>query len=202
VDRGPGVAAGVADDVGERLLHDAQRRQVDPGGHRPGLALDGEVDIEAGRPGPSHQAVQVAQAGRGDLGSPRPGLAVRPVLADATAQHAQHRVQLRERLLARLVDGLKGGAGLLGPLVQQVQRHPRLHVDERDVVGQHVVQLPGDEQALLARATKGLFPRHMGPLGTPLEADTRDLAGGADQRQPDEVRRRAGEAAGLLHLVG
>jgi hypothetical protein len=111
-------------------------------------------------------------------------------------------VQLRERLLARLVDGLEGGARLLGPLVQQVQRHPRLHVDERDVVGQHVVQLPGDEQALLARATKGLLPRHVGPLGTPLEAAARDLAGGADQRQPGEVRGRAGEAAGLLHLVG
>ena len=106
----------------------------------------------------------------GTWGAHAPDSPVRPVLAEAAAQHLQHRVQLLKRLLARLVDGLQGGAGLLGPLVQQVQRHPRLHVDERDVVGQHVVQLPGDEQALLARATTGLLPGHMGPLGTPLEA--------------------------------
>ena len=37
-------------------------------------------------------------------------------------------------------------------------------------MGQHVVQLAGDEQALLARATPGLLPRHVGPLGTPLQA--------------------------------
>jgi hypothetical protein len=127
---------------------------------------------------------------------------VLPVLAEAAAQHVKHRAQLSERRLARLVDRLQGGAGLLGPLVQQVQRHPRLHVDERDVVGQHVMQLPRDQQALLAGATSGLLPRRLGPLGTPLEAAARDLAGGADQRQPGEVRGLAGEAAGLLHLVG
>jgi hypothetical protein len=40
------------------------------------------------------------------------------------------------------------------------------------------------------------------PLGAPLQAATRDLGGGADQWQPDEVRGGVGEAAGPLHLVG
>ena len=111
-------------------------------------------------------------------------------------------MQLGQRLLAGLVDGRQGGAGLPGPLVQQVQGHPRLHVDERDLVGQHIVQLPGDEQALLAGATAVLLPRHLGPLGAPLEADTGDLAGRAGQRQPGEVGGRLGGAAGPLHLVG
>ena len=48
----------------------------------------------------------------------------------------------------------------------QVERGAGLHIDERQVVGDHVVELPGDPQLLLARAQPLLPPRGRGAAST------------------------------------
>ena len=54
-------AAGVLDDVGQRLLEDPERRQVDALGERARVALDGELDPQAGRARALQQVVEVGQ---------------------------------------------------------------------------------------------------------------------------------------------
>ena len=137
------AGAGVADDVGERLLHDAEGGQVDAGGAR-GRASPVTSSV-ARRARPRARASTSASRSRRP-GGRAPGRG--PVVA--APQHVEHRAQLAERLLAGVLDGGERRAGLLGLLVQQVQGDAGLHVDERDVVGEHVVQLAGDAQPLLA----------------------------------------------------
>ena len=95
--------AGVAHDVGQRLLDDAVGGQVDAGGQavgdasprRPALAVDAlDPHVEAGAARAVDQAVEVGQAGGGGQ---RGGLAL--------AQQVEHRAQLAEGLLAGVLDG-------------------------------------------------------------------------------------------------
>ena len=57
----------------------------------------------------------------------------------------------------------------------QVQGDAGLHVDQRDVVGQHVVQLLGQHQPLLADASTLLVLGHPLPLGGLRPADADEL---------------------------
>ena len=169
--------AGVAGHVGQRLLDDPEGGQVGPGRQGPGQPLDPGAHLQAGRAGPGDQAVQLGQAGgRG----PRRRLV-------ALAEHVEHRPQLPKGVVAGLLDGHQGGAGLARLLVHQVQGHAGLHVDQGDVVGEHVVQLAGDAHALLAGPPPGLLGP--GPLGglAALAGGQGHLGDGEDEQQPAEV---------------
>ena len=79
-----GAGPGVADDVGQRLLHDPERCQIDARRERPALAVHLERDPDASRGGAGHEVVKPVQARRR-----RPGC----LLAGA-AQDAEHRADL------------------------------------------------------------------------------------------------------------
>ena len=160
--------------VRQRLLHDPVGGEVDIGRQRPRLTVDPHVDVEArgGRPG--DQVGQPLEARGGAPGRP---------LVDL-AQDPEHRTDLTERLGGRVVDHRQRGPSLLGSLVEQVQRHPGLHVDQRDVVGQHVVQVTGDPQPLLLGAPQSLLFAAATHGGDPLAARAHRLAGEQQHQQP------------------
>ena len=143
---GRGAGPRVADDVGQRLLHDPERCQIDARRERPTLAVHFQRDPDAGRGGAGHEVVKAVQARRR-----RPGR----LLAGA-AQHAEHRADLAQGVGARLVDRRQRDPRLLGLLVHQMQGDAGLDVDQRDVVRQHVVELLGDAQPLLVGLAAGL----------------------------------------------
>ena len=75
----------------------------------------------------------------------------------AVAQQVEGGAQLAQGVVARMLDGREGRARLVGMLVEEVQRDARLHVDEGDVVREHVVQLLRELQPLLARLALARF---------------------------------------------
>jgi hypothetical protein len=143
----PGGAGAMLVRVGQRLLRDPVRRQV--GHHRqlPRLAELTELHRKTGRRETGQQVGQPGEAGR------RLGV-VRLVRA---AQHAHHRLNLGEHAVRRLPDVVQGGRHLIGPAVEDVGGRAGLHVDHRDVVRHHVVQLAGDAQPLLGDPAAGLL---------------------------------------------
>ena len=68
------------------------------------------------------------------------------------AQDVEDRAQLFERVLARVLDRAQRGTGLLRQLVAEVERDAGLHVDERDVVRDDIVEVTRDPEPLVARA--------------------------------------------------
>jgi len=74
-------------------------------------------------------------------------------------EHSDQRTQLDERFLAGVFDRRQRRLGLFWAPVNQVQGDPRLDVDQRHVVSDDVVQLPGDAQPLFVYLpTFGLGP--------------------------------------------
>ncbi|GAB3887429.1 hypothetical protein GCM10027612_26260 [Microbispora bryophytorum subsp. camponoti] len=59
----------------------------------------------------------------------------------------------------------------------------RLNVDQRDVVGEHVVQLLGHGEPFLARLPPGLLPRHPIAFGEALAAHPLELRDGEREQQ-------------------
>ena len=135
--------------VGERLLDDPVGRDIHIGRQLPLRAALLDVDGQARGGRAVGQVIEPAQAW---ARRPRGTCPVLP-------QHPEHRPQLGEGLLAHLVDRGQGDSGPFRLPVDQVQRRVGLHVDDRNVVCHHVVQVPGDAQPLLAR----LPPRLIGP---------------------------------------
>jgi hypothetical protein len=176
----------VAHHVGHRLLHHPEGGQVDAGWQAAGGGGVDPVDrhVESGRPRALDQ--------RGQVGQPGGRLAGRRL---AHAQDVEHRAQLAQRVAAGVADDGQRRAGLLGVLVQQVEGHPRLDGDEGDVVGQHVVELLGDAQPLLAGLAAGL----LGPDGLGLRGL---LAAAADQLDPGGQGHQPGADAGDGAPVG
>ena len=162
-------------DVRERFLHDPEPREFDRGGEQPHRTLDLFPHRKAGRVRPDHEVVEASQGRRRVL---------RTVLFVDPPQHAEHRSELRERLLARVLDRGECGPSLLRPFLEQVEGDPGLHVDHRDVVGQHIVQLARDRQALLARVPALFFLLHPGRRRDALSADADDLCSPGDDEQP------------------
>ena len=146
------------------VLQDIHETPVDalmPGGEIQGNSiatvlrnLPLQVDLRGDRqPGVRGQLVEPVQAER--------RLPGRRLLLGA--QHAEHRADLAQRLGARRLDRGQRLAGLLRPVVHQVQPHPGLHVDQRQVVAEHVVQLAGDPQPFLGRLPALLLLAAPGP---------------------------------------
>ena len=96
-------------------------------------------------------------------------------------------------MLASLI-AVSEAARLLGELLVQVERDARLDVDERQLMAERVVQLPGDPQSLLARSPEPLLFAHPGRLGDALPPDADDQPGAEDDEEPggeaDEVGDR------------
>jgi hypothetical protein len=183
IEPNPGaVRVGMAEDVGQRLLHGAKHGQVDAGGNRPRLARDVERHVQPAAAGALDQLREVMYAGR--RGTGRDGAILAP------PQHVQHRPQLAERLLAGVLDGGQRGSGLVGSFVQQVEGGACLHVDQRDVVGQDVMKLAGDEQALLARPVARLLGLDIGQLRPPFPPAAGALGAGAQHQQPGGQAQR------------
>jgi hypothetical protein len=111
---------GMTSRVGEGLLHDAKRGEVDPRWQRSGGALDACGHLQSGSLGLGDELIET--------GEPRSRRAGRGLVA--FAEYVEDRSQLTQGLVARLLDGGQRGPRLLGTLVHQVQRDARLDVDE------------------------------------------------------------------------
>ena len=105
-----------------------------------------QADGEAGGGGVADQTIEMVEAGAGGQ---------RRVFVDVT-EDPQDGAQLDQSLLAHIVDGGQGAASPIGLAVHQVQCGVGLHVDDRDVVGDHVVEVAGDAEPFLAGA--GAWP--------------------------------------------
>jgi hypothetical protein len=182
-------AAGMADRVGERLLNDPVGSKVDARWVRNRVA---HLFHLHGQPRGTRRGGQLVEAFQA-----RAGCAWGALIN--LAQHAEHRAELDQGLFAHVVDRRQRAASPFGLAVHQVQRGVRLDIDDRDVVRYHVVQLPGDCQALLARSPAGRFltaSRHR--LG-PLPAEPQPLG---HPEQPQQSGRAAKViAAALVGLV-
>ncbi len=155
-DPDPGARAGrVPDHVGQRLLDDPVRGQADRLRHRAEIP-DGGGDVEFGpHPGlrdGGEQARQVVQARlRGLVG-----------LAVGGPQHPEQAAHLGERSARGGGDLPELGDGGLGQALDPVRGAVGLDGDHRHVVGDHVVQLPGDPGAFLQQGAPG--PLGLGDL--------------------------------------
>ena len=181
--RDPDADAGgvrVPHHVGQRLLHDPVRGRVRAAGQ--GRRGDPHVDAEAGCLGSSCQLFHVAQARRGRA---------RHLLA-GPAQRVQHRLDVHQSFAARLLDRGQRGPDLLRPPVHQLERHPRLHVDQRQAVRHHVVQVPGDAEPLLARLPPGRLVRRALLLDRPPPAGLGEGPPVADQLAPGQQEQQPG----------
>ncbi len=156
-DLGPRLGAGVLLHIGQGLLHDPVGGQADGGGELGALVGAGDLDAQSGaaeRPG---EFVEAVQAG-GGLGG-RLGVA-------GLAQQSDGGAQFLQRGAAGPAHMGEGLLGLVGPLVHDVGGDPGLHVDQGDVVGDHVVQIAGDAQAFLGDPAAGLLlAGALGPFG-------------------------------------
>ncbi len=154
-------------DVGQGLLDDPVRGEVDGGGQPVAVGagyLDGEPRVAEG----VDQLAEDGEAGCGFGG--RLGVAL-------LAQEADGDPQLVERGAAGVAYVGERLLGLVGTLVHDVGGDPGLHVDQGDVVGDDVVEVPGDPQPLLGDPAAGLLlPRTFGPLGA--------FPDGVDERAP------------------
>ena len=159
VDRGS-RRAGVLDHVGERLLHDAVRREIDAGRHVGPVPVDRELDVDAGARHVGHQPVEVCEPRGGDEGG--------RLVAVGRAQDAEEPAHLPQRRAGR---GLDGGKRPLGRRRIVGGHHPPgagVHRHHAHAVGDHVVQLAGDAQPLLGHRLAGqvvLGPLQLAVLG-------------------------------------
>ena len=136
----------MAQDVGQRLLDDA----VGGGADRRGDALLGaaqvDVDAHAGRAQRRGELGHLGEQARRAHG--RGGALL--------AQQAERRAEVVERGARDALDLGQRGLGLAGALVDHVGGDAGLHVDRDHRVGDDVVDLLGDAQALVAEAPVGL----------------------------------------------
>ena len=86
------------------------------------------------------------------------------------------------------------GRACSGLLVDQVQGDTRLHVDQRDVVRQHVVQLLRKEQPLVADATSLVVLCSTLPFGELSAANPHQFGDCQQHRQPAGDEREVGDA--------
>ena len=126
---------GVPGHVGQRLLHDAVRRQVRGGRQRADRPVHGHVYGYPGRRGGGDQAIQVGQARkRGQL----------HLLILGVAQDPDQQAHLVQRPAGGGLDDAEGLAGLVRVGVDDHAGHPGPHRDHAHRVGHDVVQFPGD----------------------------------------------------------
>ena len=133
------VRAGVLGRVRERLLHDAERCQIDAGRQRLVARADVERDLQARRPRPGGELADVGQAGPGPLlvGCAQPG-------------------QLGERLGRQALDQLEAVRRAARVALRQRLGPAGLDRDHADVVRDGVVQVAGDARPLAGHGRAGV----------------------------------------------
>ena len=131
---------GVLDHVGERLLDDPVRGEVERLRKRDPLALHGKLDGQPARPRLLDQPVQVVD----------PGLRrQRPLVILARSTPSERRMSA-SAVARRPLDRLQRLAGALGIALEDPARPFCLHDDHPDAVGDDVVELARDAGALVA----------------------------------------------------
>jgi len=162
----------VAGDVGEGLLDDPVGRLADRGRQRPGLAFSLERHPQPARLHAGDQLLDVLYRRRG---------LARGLTA---AEEVERGAQLGEGLLAGFLDGGQGRTGPVGLLVEEMEGDAGLHVDQRYVVGEHVVELLGELETLVGRlALRFLFFDPLALLGAH-RLDPGDLRHGHEHPRP------------------
>jgi hypothetical protein len=101
------------------------------------FAIDVHGDVHPRRADVGHERVETLPH--------RPG-PTRVILA----QQRQHALHLPDRLMSRALDHLQGVIGAFGVLAQDPLSATCLDRHHADVMAEHIVQLPGDPQALLS----------------------------------------------------
>ena len=152
------------------------------------LSLDRQRRVQAGRPGPFHQVGDLVEpARRGSVSSSR----------------STSRVARSSRAASRPASRIASRAcgTVLAALAGQVDGDLGLHLDDRDLVGERVVQLPRDVQPLLVGAApRGLLPGALGLVGPPLGLPQR-LTRGAGRDQPGQLEGASGLRERLARVV-
>ncbi len=188
---------GVLHHVGERLLDDPVRRDVDRGRQRHRLAGDRGRHLEPGGTDRGDELLEPVQARlRGE------SLVVRRVRVPEQPQHPAH---LLEPPARGLLDRGQAVPGALGVAVEHVAGAARLHHDGRQAVRHDVVQLAGDPGALGRDRLGGVLVPRLVQGPRPFVAhpdDATDQPHRAEQdRRRQRVRGRVGAAA-LHHRDG
>lgn len=154
------------------------------------LSLDRQRRVQAGRPSPFHQLRDVVEP-------TRRGRVV-------VAQRLQGRAQFPGRLTTGLQDRQQGRRHLFAPFAGHVDGDFGLHLDDRDLVGERIVQLPRDVQPLLVGAApRGLLPGPLRFLRPPLGLPQRLTGGtgGAGRDQPGDLEGASGLRERLARVV-
>ena len=158
-DRCRGVLSGMPHDVGQGLLHDAVGGHVDGSRESSGVTDQAQLHRQPGLARHVHQRAEPVEPWR---------RCQRCRLVVIGTEDVERGAELTERLFAQLLDGGQGGLGLLGLAGEHVQSDARLQVDSGDAVGDDVVQVACDAQALLGDSATGFFVAAlleiMGPL--------------------------------------
>lgn len=136
----------VLEGVRQPLLHDAV-----------GDDVDAERQDLRGVALVAHDHVPSGHADRFDDGpQAREARLIAGVDVVGGAQHGEHRTDLGEHVARGRADRGERLAGLLRAGVECRARHSRVQADDRDLVGDGVVQVAGDAQSFLAHAAPGL----------------------------------------------
>ncbi|CAL9654401.1 hypothetical protein SUDANB21_06755 [Streptomyces sp. enrichment culture] len=174
-------------DVGERFLNDPVGGTAHRGRYGVRLPRDREGGLQAGAPEPFHEAGDVVEAvWRGGV---------------VVAQRLQGRPQLPAGLPAGLLDREQGLRHRLAAAPGHMHGDLGLHLDDRDLMGEGVVQFPCDAQPFLVGPTaRGLLTGPLGlvraPFGLPY-----GFSGGERGDQPGELKRVPGLRQGLARAA-
>ena len=156
--------AGVLERVGQRLLDDPVRRQLDPDGQLAPLALDAKLDRKARLPQLPDQLGTSSSPGCGASGSS----------ASPRSMPTRRRISVSApRPICSIVSSTSRVEAFASPSTPPLGTG--LDDDHRDVVGDHVVQLARDPRPLLDdRLPRGHIALALGDPCAPLAvADTR-----------------------------
>lgn len=174
-------------DVGERLLNDPVDGPVHRSRHIVSLSFDRQRRIQADGTGPFHQFRDVVETTR------RGRLVV--------AQRPQGRAQLPSRLTSGSLDRQQSLRHLFATPAGHVDGDFGLHLDDRDLMGERIVQLPRDVQPfLVGTAPRGLLTGALGLVRPPLGLPQR-LTRGPGRDQPGDLQGTARLRERLARVV-
>ena len=190
------AGAGVLERVGQTLLDDPVRGEVDRARQPAGLTLDVELHGQARSADLVQQRLDPVEAGLGRQVDPFAVL----------AQRAEQVAHLRERRAARLLDVLERLTVRCARVGEPVPDGAHLEHHHADGVGDDVVQLAGDPRALfgdsdaargvpLALGLRRAALRRLGLLGSLAQREAREPADREQGREEDEL---AGGMAGVV----
>ena len=184
-----GRRAGVAEHVGQRLLHDPVARRVHRAPGRPATSPTSNSTSTPAARSPAASASRSSSPAAGATGAAAVGRAARR--ASRAGRPAPRRSSL---------DVAQRRARLARVAVDQVRRDARLDVDRHHRVRDHVVDLARDPQALLAEPPQRLLLARGDRAARPPRAASAHVAGG--EREQAQARLRTTMPKQLRPVVG